>query len=110
MRVAGESPEGVRLRRIVVFLWRAGVRISGALALNETDLDPSRGSLVVRHGKGDKRREVGMDRWAWSHLDPWLELRRICPSAGCSVSCVARHAGGHALRPGSALNCITPPR
>jgi len=62
MRVAGESPEGVRLRAIVVILWRAGLRISDALALNETDLDPSRGSLVVRHGKGDKRREVGMDR------------------------------------------------
>ncbi len=76
MRAAGNSPEGVRLRGIIVVLWRAGLRISEALALNETDLDPSRGSLMVRHGKGDKRREVGMDRWAWTHLDPWLELRR----------------------------------
>lgn len=40
---------------------------------------PGRGSLVVRHGKGDKRREVGMDRWAWAHLEPWLELRRELP-------------------------------
>src|SRR5436305_5840182 len=79
MRAAGESPEGLRLRGIVVVLWRAGLRISEALALNETDLDPSRGSLVVRHGKGDKRREVGMDRWAWMHLDPWLELRPQLP-------------------------------
>ncbi len=79
MRAAGNSPEGVRLRGIIVVLWRAGLRISEALALNETDLDPSRGSLVVRHGKGDKRREVGMDRWAWTHLDPWLKLRRELP-------------------------------
>ena len=50
MRAAGESPEGVRLRGIIVVLWRAGLRISEALALNETDLDPGRGSLVVRHG------------------------------------------------------------
>ena len=50
MRVAGESPEGVRLRGIIAVLWRAGLRISEALALNETDLDPSRGSMVVRHG------------------------------------------------------------
>lgn len=71
MCAAGGSPEGVRLRGIIVVLWRAGLRISEALALNETDLDPARGSLVVRHGKGDKRREVGMDRWAWTHLDPW---------------------------------------
>ena len=70
MRAAGDSPEGVRLRGIIVVLWRAGLRISEALALNETDLDPERGSLLVRHGKGDKRREVGMDRWAWSQLEP----------------------------------------
>ena len=78
MRAAGDSPEGVRLRGIIVVLWRAGLRISEALALSETDLDPGRGSLVVR-GKGDKRGEVGMDRWAWTHLEPWLELRRELP-------------------------------
>jgi site-specific recombinase XerC len=79
MRASGQTPEGVRLCGIIVVLWRAGLRISEALGLNETDLDPGRGSLVVRHGKGDKRREVGMDRWAWMHLDPWLELRRELP-------------------------------
>ncbi len=111
MRAAGDSPEGLRLRGIVAVLWRAGLRISEALALNETDLDPSRGSLVVRHGKGDKRREVGMDRWAWMHLDPWL---RASPSAAgrpaCSASCAARPADGHARQLESALNCTTPPR
>jgi integrase len=110
MRAAGDTPEGLRLRAIIVVLWRAGLRISEALALNETDLDPSRGFLVVRHGKGDKRREVGMDRWAWTHLDPWLELRRELPVGRSSASCAARRAGGHALRPESALNCTTPPR
>ena len=58
---------GVRLRGIIIVMWRAGLRISEALALSETDLDPVRGSVLVRHGKGDKRREVGMDRWAWTH-------------------------------------------
>ena len=79
MHAAGDSAEGIPLRGIVVVLWRAGLRISDALALDETDLDSDRGSLVVRHGKGDKRREVGMDRWAWIHLDSWLELRRAVP-------------------------------
>ncbi len=65
MRAAGDGPDGVRLRGVIVVLWRAGLRISEALALNETDLDRDRGALLVRHGKGDKRREVGMDRWAW---------------------------------------------
>ena len=43
MRAAGDDTEGVRLRGIVVVLWRAGLRISEALALHETDLDPDRG-------------------------------------------------------------------
>lgn len=88
MRAAGESREGVRLRAIIVVLWRAGLRISEALALSETDLEPARGSLVVRHGKGDKRREVGMDRWAWTHLDPWLSLRTDLPAG--RLFCVLR--------------------
>jgi site-specific recombinase XerC len=79
MRAAGDSPEGLRLRGIIIVLWRAGLRISEALALNETDLDPDRGSLLVRHRKGDRPREVGMDRWAWTHLDPWLDLRGVLP-------------------------------
>ncbi len=79
MRAAGESPDGVRLRGVIVILWRAGLRISEALALNESDLNRDRGAVLVRHGKGDKRREVGMDRWAWEQLDSWLSLRAALP-------------------------------
>ncbi len=49
---------------MIVVLWRAGLRIHEALALTESDLDERRGALLVRHGKGGKRREVGMDPWA----------------------------------------------
>jgi site-specific recombinase XerD len=35
--------------------------------------------VLVRRGKGGKRREVGMDRWAWERLGPWLEIRRELP-------------------------------
>ncbi len=56
---AGEDRQGLRIRGLIVVLWRAGLRISEALALTETDVDARRGSLLVRHGKGDKRREVG---------------------------------------------------
>jgi integrase/recombinase XerD len=48
------------LRAMIVVLWRSGLRISEALALAESDLDPSRGAVLVRQGKGGKRREVGM--------------------------------------------------
>jgi site-specific recombinase XerD len=79
MRTAGDTPDGRRLRALIVVLWRAGLRISEALALQESDLDPAHGAILIRHGKGGKRREVGMDRWAWSHLEPWLETRRGLP-------------------------------
>jgi integrase len=79
MRVAGDSAHGRRLRGLIVVLWRAGLRIHEALALNESDLDPRRGALVVRRGKGGRRREVGMDEWGWEHLLAWSELRLDLP-------------------------------
>jgi len=42
MRAAGPGAYGDRLRGIIVVLWRAGLRVREALALAETDLDPSR--------------------------------------------------------------------
>jgi site-specific recombinase XerD len=63
------------LRGLIVVLWRAGLRISEALTLTESDLEIARGSALVRRGKGGRRREVGMDEWAWDQLRPWLETR-----------------------------------
>jgi site-specific recombinase XerD len=88
MHAAGDDAEAVRLRGLIVVLWRAGLRVSEALALTESDLDPDRGAILVRHGKGDKRREVGMDRWGWRQLDPWLELRAALPVG--ALFCVLR--------------------
>jgi integrase len=71
MRGAGDRRDGVRLRGLIVVLWRAGLRISEGLSLTESDLDPMRGAVLVRRGKGGKRREVGMDQWVLS-LSPRL--------------------------------------
>lgn len=60
-------------------LWRGGLRISEALALSETDVDERRGSLLIRHVKGDKRREAGMDDWGFEQLHTWLEHRVELP-------------------------------
>ena len=79
MKVAGDSAYGQRLRALIVVLWRAGLRISEALALTEGDLEIARGSLIVRRGKGGRRREVGMDDWAWEQARPWLETRTSLP-------------------------------
>jgi site-specific recombinase XerD len=79
MRAAGDRPHGRRLRGLIVILWRAGLRIQEALALTEADLDHRRGALLVRRGKGGRRREVGMDAWGWEELQPWLEPRLELP-------------------------------
>jgi site-specific recombinase XerC len=79
MRQAGTDEYGHRLRGLIIVLWRAGLRISEALALMESDLEVSRGSVLVRRGKGERRREVGMDEWAWDQLRPWVETRVSLP-------------------------------
>jgi site-specific recombinase XerD len=79
MRAAGDDAHGRRLRGLIVILSRAGLRIQEALALAESDLDQRRGALLVRRGKGGRRREVGMDAWGWEELQPWLELRLQLP-------------------------------
>ena len=75
MRRAGEGAHGARMRALIVLLWRAGLRINEALTVSEQDLEPGAGSVLVRHGKGGRRREVGMDPWGWEQLRPWFELR-----------------------------------
>jgi site-specific recombinase XerD len=90
MREAGGGADGARLRALIVILWRAGLRIGEALDLAETDLDASRGAVLVRRGKGGRRREVGMDRWAWSQLQPWMAARRQLPVG--TLLCVIRGA------------------
>jgi integrase len=79
MRQAGDGAHGARLRALIVLLWRSGLRINEALTVTEHDLDARLGAILVRHGKGGRRREVGMDPWGWDHLRPWLELRMAMP-------------------------------
>jgi Phage integrase family len=127
MHAAGDDHDAVRLRGLIIVLWRAGLRISEALALNESDLDLHRGAILVRRGKGGKRREVGMDRWAWEQLGPWLQLpnaagrrsvlcaaRSDCWSrvgtGGCPISAAPRCRPGGCATPVRASSAQTRPR
>jgi integrase len=110
MRHAGTGPHAARLRALIVVLRRAGLRIHEALALGEADLDPRRGSLLVRHGKGGRRREVGMDDWAWEQLQPWFATRVDLPAVRCCVSPPALPADAPGPRGPRVRSCATPPR
>jgi site-specific recombinase XerC len=79
MREAADDRHGWRLRALIVVLWRGGLRVQEALTLAEHDLDQRRGSLLVRNGRGGRRREIGMDAWAFEQLRPWLAARVELP-------------------------------
>jgi site-specific recombinase XerD len=79
MRQAGAGIHADRVRGLIAVLWRAGLRINEALMLTETDLDPRAGSILVRCGKGGKRRLVGMDDWGWEPVNTWAARRVELP-------------------------------
>jgi integrase len=128
MRHAADDRHGWRVQAMIVVLWRAGLRIQEALGLAEHDLDRRRGSVLVRNGKGGRRREVGMDEWDWDHLRPWLSARAHPPVG--PLFCIidgptrgrrgqtppsARSSGGSPPGPGSGgasrrTSCATPTR
>ena len=68
---------GVRNRAMIVVLYRAGLRISEALALYPKDLNAQAGMIRVLHGKGNHDRVVGLDAGAWAILQNWLDRRAV---------------------------------
>ncbi len=70
------APTGIRNRALLVVLYRAGLRLSEALDLYAKDLDRRNGTLTVLHGKGDRRRTVGLDPGAFAIVERWIDKRR----------------------------------
>jgi site-specific recombinase XerD len=73
---------GIRNRALIVVLYRAGLRISEALALLPKDLDAQASTIRVLHGKGDHDRVVGLDAGAWAILQLWLDRRAAAGITG----------------------------
>ena len=111
MRHTSDDRHGWRVRALIVVLWRAGLRIQEALALTEHDLDRRRGSILVRSGKGGRRREVGMDEWGWEQLRPWLNARAEVPLGPLFCTIDGPPAGGRGQAPPCAASSgASPPR
>jgi len=66
---------GTRNRAIFALLYRTGLRISEALALQVHDVNLEQGTVRVLHGKGDKARTVGVDEGALVLLRKWTDRR-----------------------------------
>lgn len=76
IRACGRGPAGLRNRALIITMWRAGLRVAEALALRPKDIDTAAGTITVLHGKGNRRRTVGIDPQAMAVLERWLERRR----------------------------------
>lgn len=87
--------QAVRDRSILLLLLHTGLRISEMCALKMTDLELSdrKGKIVVRQGKGSKRREIPLNQAARQALKDWLDVR---PQAGEALFLGRR---GQALTP-----------
>jgi site-specific recombinase XerD len=70
------SSLGLRDRALITVLYRAGLRCAETLALRPKDVDLDAGSVTVLHGKGDRRRTVGIDPGAARVVASWIERRR----------------------------------
>jgi integrase/recombinase XerC len=71
------SSYGLRHRALIALPYRTGLRLGEALALELKDLDIDAGSVTVLHGKGDRRRTVGIDPGAIRVVETWIDRRRL---------------------------------
>ena len=84
----GRGASGARNRALITLLYRTGLRIAEALALEPKDIDLDAGAVTVLHGKGDRARVVGIDPPAAAVLAQWLERRRaLAIPRGAPVFC-----------------------
>lgn len=67
---------GRRNRALIALLRGCGLRIHEALLLIESDLDFEAGTVLVRRGKGGKRRKVGLMADARPELIDWIDTRQ----------------------------------
>ena len=73
---SSRAPTGIRNRALITVMYRGGLRLGETLALKPKDVDPDRGTITVLHGKGDRRRTVGVDPGAMAIIMRWVEVRK----------------------------------
>jgi site-specific recombinase XerD len=72
---SNRAPTGIRNRALIVVLYRSGLRLSEALALKPKDINSNTGAITVLHGKGDRKRVVGLDQGSMAIVMRWVDKR-----------------------------------
>ena len=75
IRATNRGDTGARNRALIAVMYRAGLRLSEALALKPSDVDTASGTIRVLHGKGDRARTVGVDEGACAIIEAWMTRR-----------------------------------
>ncbi len=80
VQIARTSPairQAVRDETIIKILLNTGLRVSELCALKISDLDLkiNKGNIVVRQGKGQKRRDVPMNKETTQAIQAWMKVR-----------------------------------
>ena len=84
-----DTTTGIRDSALIAVMYRSGLRVSEALSLHPKDVDLGIGSIAVLHGKGDRRRTVGIDPGAKPIINAWVRVRteRLAPPPGVPLFC-----------------------
>jgi hypothetical protein len=91
MRAAGDDPDGVRLRGLIVVLWRTGRRISEALASTESDLDAGRGTALGARRNAHATAPSGRSRQGAPPVGPASAAPSACREDVARGGPAARH-------------------
>ncbi len=84
---SAKAPTGIRNRAMIALAWRSGLRIGEVLALQSKDVDLAAGTIVVQHGKGDKRRVVGLDAGTAALVERWITARAVIATRRAPLFC-----------------------
>lgn len=78
-----QTDKGLEIRDLAMWelFYSSGLRVSELVALDLDDIDHSDRLLRVRHGKGDKAREVPVGSYALRALERWLPVRASLAAA-----------------------------
>jgi integrase/recombinase XerD len=70
------SVSGIRNRALVAIMFAGGLRVSEAINLMPSDIDPAKNEILIRNGKGGKTRRVGLLTDLLPFLQHWMEKRK----------------------------------
>jgi integrase/recombinase XerD len=90
------TPLGRRDRALLEFLYATGARVAEAVALDQIDLDPAQGTVLLT-GKGRKQRMVPVGSHALAALRAWLPDRMGLRRSGRDPGAVFLNARGRRL-------------